>query len=128
MFFKITLGLYDANVFVSVGQKHEDLLLSLKKNRLKISKDIFPMGDHTKARAIHFDDGTNLIELPKADFNSFEFFDSLSHEILHVAFNILNTRGFVLSRDSEEAYTYLMGHLVKEIMKKIEKQIKVPKK
>ena len=128
MFFKVTIGLYDANIFVSVGQNHENLLLSLKKNYLKISKNIFPIGNHTKARVIHFDDGSNLIELPKANFNSPDFFESLSHEILHVAFDILNTRGFVLSRDSEEAYTYLMGFLVKEIMKKIDKQIKVPKK
>ena len=119
MFFKITIGLYRTNLFVSVGQTYEDLLASLKKNQVKIPKELFPMPETASARTVHFDDGTNLIEMPEVDFDSLDFFESFSHEILHVVFDILNKRGFVLSLDSEEAYTYLMGYIIKVVMLKI---------
>ena len=127
MFFKITIRIYRTNLFVSVGQTYEDLLTSLKKNRVKIPKDLSPIPETASARTVHFDDGTNLIEVPEVDFDSLDFFESFSHEILHVVFDILNKRGFVLSIESEEAYTYLMGYLTKAVMLKISK-LNVPKK
>ena len=119
MFFKITIGLYRTNLFVSVGQTYEDLLTSLKKNQVKIPKYLSPMPETASARTVHFDDSSNLIEMPEVDFDSLDFFESFSHEILHVVFDILNKRGFVLSIESEEAYTYLMGYLTKAVMLKI---------
>lgn len=85
------------------------------------------MSETASARTVHFNDGTNLIEMPEVDFDSLNFFESFSHEILHVVFDILNMRGFILSRESEEAYTYLMGYLTKVVMMKIS-DLNVPKK
>jgi len=127
MFFRISIGLYRTTLFVSVGQTYEDILSCLKKNRVKIPKDLSPMPQTASARTIHFDDGTNLIEMPEVDFDSLDFFESFSHEILHVVFDILNKRGFTLSLESEEAYAYLMGYLTKVVMLKIS-DLNVPKK
>ena len=127
MFFRISIGLYRTTLFVSVGQTYEGILSCLKKNRVDIPKELSPMPKTASARTIHFDDGTNLIEMPEADFDSLDFFEAFTHEVMHVVFDILNKRGFTLSLESEEAYTYLMGYLTKVVMLKIS-DLNVPKK
>lgn len=41
---------------------------------------------------------------------------TIAHECLHATFDILSDAGMALSNDSEEAYTYLLGHLVDQVL------------
>lgn len=43
----------------------------------------------------------------------------ISHECLHLTHYILRNAGVVLSKESEEAYTYLQAHLLRQILDKI---------
>lgn len=127
MFFRIPIDLYRTSLFFSSNQNHAELLCSLKKFHQPIQKDLDPFPDDAAARTFHFKDGVNLVEIKKANLDSFDFFENLAHELTHVTFDILNKRGFSLSPESEEAYTYLMGHLTGAVMRKIN-SLNVPKK
>lgn len=41
---------------------------------------------------------------------------TLVHELMHAVFFIFRDRGIVLTRESEEAYTYTTAHLLRKIM------------
>lgn len=43
----------------------------------------------------------------------------VTHECMHLTFAILMNAGLKLTLDSEEAFTYLQGYLVKEILKEM---------
>ena len=43
---------------------------------------------------------------------------TLAHEAFHVASGILEARGLALSRDSEEAYTYTLEHIMRQVLDK----------
>lgn len=45
--------------------------------------------------------------------------DSVVHECLHLTHYILKGVGIVLCKESEEAYTYLQGAMVKKILKRM---------
>lgn len=45
--------------------------------------------------------------------------DSVVHESLHLTAHVLRKAGLSLCEDSEEAYTYLHGYIVTEILRKI---------
>jgi len=45
--------------------------------------------------------------------------DSVVHECLHLTHYILRRAGLVLSKESEEAYTYLQGQMVRDILKEM---------
>ena len=41
---------------------------------------------------------------------------ALAHEALHVAAGVLEGRGMKFTADSEEAYTYTMEHIIREVL------------
>jgi len=45
----------------------------------------------------------------------------IAHELLHVTFSLLKHAGVEYSEQSEEAFTYLLGHLTSEVYKGLEK-------
>lgn len=48
--------------------------------------------------------------------------DTISHEVFHAVYSILSYVGITLSPDSEEAFSYLIGHLVSRITSQILKK------
>ncbi len=51
------------------------------------------------------------------DKDKYEEFDTISHEVLHMVGNILNTRGIKYKKNDDEPYAYLTGYLNKEFLK-----------
>lgn len=45
-----------------------------------------------------------------------ETVSNVAHETTHLVHYVLDRAGFTLSRDSEEAFTYLLGNLIKKIL------------
>lgn len=50
---------------------------------------------------------------------------TLSHEVLHLVFHVMRSKGVELSTSSEESYTYLMGFVVDQILNDRGKGVKV---
>ena len=48
-----------------------------------------------------------------------EDIEQVTHELLHAAIHILRKKGVSLVPESEEAYTYTLGFLVREFFKKL---------
>ena len=60
-------------------------------------------------------DPIKIIKINKADTVE-DFLSVLSHEVLHSVFHIMKNVSIEYTDKSEEAFTYLMGHITKEIV------------
>ena len=62
-----------------------------------------------------------IIKINKAETLE-DFLAILSHEVLHSVFHIMKNVSIEYTDKSEEAFTYLMGHITKEIVHGIEQE------
>lgn len=127
-FFLIELPIYNIDIAISVGQTIQQLRSSLSKIWDEIIWDEgFPeeipahAGGMTLRRTVGLFAVPYAIVFPKHPLSKddFEGHASIAHEAGHVAIEILVSRGIPLTYDTEEAYTYLMGHLSREIYKNL---------
>ena len=66
-------------------------------------------------------DPIKIIKINKAETLE-DFLSILSHEVLHSVFHILKNVSIEYTDKSEEAFTYLMGHITKEIVHGIQQE------
>ena len=66
-------------------------------------------------------DPIKIIKINKADTLE-DFLSVLSHEVLHSVFHIMKNVSIEYTDKSEEAFTYLMEHITKEIVHGIEQE------
>ena len=66
-------------------------------------------------------DPIKIIKINKADTLE-DFLSVLSHEVLHSVFHIMKNVSIEYTDKSEEAFTYLMGHITKEIVHGIQQE------
>ena len=86
-----------------------------KLKTLKLSKNPAVRGSFLS------NDPIKIIKINKA--NTLEdFLSILSHEVLHSVFHIMKNVSIEYTDKSEEAFTYLMGHITKEIVHGIEQE------
>lgn len=86
-----------------------------KLKTLKLSKNPAVRGSFIS------NDPIKIIKINKA--NTLEdFLSVLSHEVLHSVFHIMKNVSIEYTDKSEEAFTYLMGHITKEIVHGIEQE------
>ena len=86
-----------------------------KLKTLKLSKNPAVRGSFIS------NDPIKIIKINKA--NTLEdFLSTLSHEVLHSVFHIMKNVSIEYTDKSEEAFTYLMGHITKEIVHGIEQE------
>ena len=86
-----------------------------KLKTLKLSKNPAVRGSFIS------NDPIKIIKINKA--NTLEdFLSILSHEVLHSVFHIMKNVSIEYTDKSEEAFTYLMGHITKEILHGIEQE------
>lgn len=86
-----------------------------KLKTLKLSKNPAVRGSFIS------NDPIKIIKINKA--NTLEdFLSILSHEVLHSVFHIMKNVSIEYTDKSEEAFTYLMGHITKEIVHGIEQE------
>ncbi len=92
--------------------KHEyhEKLKTLKLSKNPAVRGSFISNDPIKIIKIN---KTNTLE---------DFLSILSHEVLHSVFHIMKNVSIEYTDKSEEAFTYLMGHITKEIVHGIEQE------
>ena len=86
-----------------------------KLKTLKLSKNPAVRGSFLS------NDPIKIIKINKADTLE-DFIAILSHEVLHSVFHIMKNVSIEYTDKSEEAFTYLMGHITKEIVHGIEQE------
>lgn len=86
-----------------------------KLKTLKLSKNPTVRGSFIS------NDPIKIIKINKAETLE-DFLSVLSHEVLHSVFHIMKNVSIEYTDKSEEAFTYLMGHITKEIVHGIEQE------
>jgi hypothetical protein len=119
MNFIFSLEIYPFDVMVSIGENDEEL--KEKLNEVGVDAE----GDnnwHYEAtglgRAISFPGNQTLLRLRNKPETTADY-GTLAHEIFHICEFILHKVGINLTRDSDEAYAYLIGFVTRKIYESI---------
>ena len=108
----ISYVIYPFDVLVSFHKDFNELKAILEKRLPKDAwKDISEFEGEYDARSVRFETGQTVICFKKLTN------DIIAHEIFHAVELLMEYIGIQLSRDSSEAYAYLIGYLTNEIYK-----------
>jgi hypothetical protein len=109
---------YPFDVFVSF-QNYDDFEHTLKKILPKdIHSEIEVFKGNYTARTLKFSNGALAIRFTTKDHGL------LAHEVFHATDLLMENIGMKLSRDSDEAYAYLIQYITVEIYDKLWNKIK----
>jgi hypothetical protein len=123
-FFTVEIPLYNIDIAVSIGQDDATLLKEVGKRYKLTTEDmdkIFePFWKGTFLGRLTFikQAGPCILRL-RYPPNNPDRRGTLAHEVFHAVYRILRTRGMKLCFKSEESYTYLTGHITREIYKNL---------
>ena len=93
-----------------IKKEYHEKLKTLKLSSISTVRGSFLSNDPIK-----------IIKINKADTLE-DFLSILSHEVLHSVFHIMKNVSIEYTNKSEEAFTYLMGHITKEIVHGIQQE------
>lgn len=134
MVFPISIDIYNQDCIVVVNGEFKDAIPYFKKYAKWGSKNaeitvkyIEENEEKYKVeKKLDIGHGCLYTQLPKGYVMVFNHSNNwidttgvVVHESLHLTYCILQRAGFVLSSDSEEAFTYLQEYIVEKILKKI---------
>jgi hypothetical protein len=108
---KITFDTYPVILHVFVGCTPEEIQIYLDQNNCTNYKDIFNLSDNDEA-IFAYEKNSNEIYLR---FREIEYPSIVAHEAFHVTAHIMRYVGIRLSRNSEEAYAYLLQYIMDKI-------------
>ena len=121
----ISIDVYNTDVIFIYNMSNKKIKKKLKEiikheyheklKTLKLSKNPAVRGSFIS------NDPIKIIKINKADTLE-DFLSVLSHEVLHSVFHIMKNVSIEYTDKSEEAFTYLMGHITKEIVHAIEQE------
>jgi len=123
-FFSINLDIYNADVFVSVNQDNEDIVIALVENGivpslesplLQMYMDPFMNIKVTSlATTALYDNGVIGIKIKQFYLDDNGDMATLVHELSHAVMYTFDRIGMPHNADTDEAYSYLLGFLVKK--------------
>lgn len=111
----IPIDIYDRDLMVHFGGK-EELPEELERYGLEKEEldDILDgISELTKGQTVLLSNNTLLIWMPHIP--TIEDYGTLSHEIFHCVDFLMNDIGVSLTRESGEAYAYLIGYITKKV-------------
>lgn len=118
--FHIHIGVYQTDITVAINMDEKEVLKGLKKVIMpKFQKEVeerVPGWDEavkgtTLGRTIQI--GGGFLVLLTADKLGFRrFVGTVTHEMFHVTSGLMGRKGMELTPDTDEAYAYLIEHLV----------------
>lgn len=118
--FCISTGMFRQEIVFCYGSDVNELekkVIEIYKEeyRKKVKKIFKGFRDKRLMGVYHSKKPVRLIYITEQKTLS-DFMQVMSHEALHAALEILDYVGIPLGEDSEEAYTYLLGHIVDTIV------------
>lgn len=133
--FVVTADPYKQEVVIVLNGQFSDAIKFLKKiggvNALENVK--YVLEEQKKDKTLYIDEhilhkGNAVLytELPwgyvmilSHSNNWIESVENVAHETMHLTHYVLRCAGLNLTKESEEAYTYLQGHVMKQILHKM---------
>ena len=131
-FLFIKIPLYHQDIIISINQTDKELSTSIKKSKIFINKENIEKriedilepsrvtNSRTAARAIMYDNGGMMVRtFDDLDINTPYGVSIMSHEIVHICSYIFKRIGMNHNDETDEAYAYLMGHILKTIYEQL---------
>lgn len=122
----VPLKIYPFTIYFSLNETDKDCKKKIKEFGVKNIGDSYKL---SSAGCFVFY-GTNgnlgLVRCEYIPYNPF-YMGVLIHETTHIVNSVLNTLGFKLRHASGEAWSYLHGYLVEEVLKQLEDHIFIHK-
>lgn len=116
----IRISVYDKTIVVAIGDFNAEAIAEHITNKKEAS---FFLKQSQQADLSGYDgfvfntgSGNNVLWLQNAPKSEVDV-NTLSHEAFHAAYDILKRVGVPLGDDSEEAYAYLIGYIVEQVVK-----------
>ena len=119
--YKIHVDIYDVTLNLCVGPRESfgKMMFNKYPGAWKTPSDANLPPCNGRYRSVE-EDGMVAHYVWMEDFNwSIGHQGILAHELLHFVFSIHEARGFTLSDDSEESYTYTFQHVMCEAWRKL---------
>jgi hypothetical protein len=128
-FFVIEVELYNCQFLISINQDNEDLVISLIEAGVLYSAEDPELKDYMEhfigmeknhlARTVKHDNGVVSIKINKFDKNDVNHMATLVHELSHAVMFTFDRIGMPHNADTDEAYSYLLGFLMKKFFENI---------
>lgn len=117
-FFIVPYVVYPFDLMVSFGQTDAEIEDILKKYKVNYKDSDWQMAEYYTGKCVMFESGQTLIRLLRKPITNEEY-GTLQHEIFHAVEFLFTRIGLTHSIKCGEAYAYLIGHITKEIYKKL---------
>lgn len=120
--FFVLVPVWDTFLFVVIGQTDDEFAKFAKRNKSIFPPNYIPqefVGFKAGSVIIGGDGdplGIRLFANPKRNI---EALGAFNHELSHYVQLVLDFRGMIRTRESEEAYAYLTSYLTRAIFKKL---------
>lgn len=120
--FIFPLQVYPFDLMVSINESSESIKRKLRRKGVDYNLEMIEYGGGAGRYVIYYEHTLCLIRLPELPRKT-SHYAALVHEILHVVISVLRSVGMKISEDgeSDEAYTYLISFITKEIFERINK-------
>ncbi len=112
--FIIPLVVYPFDLMVSVGESDAKLKQTLSEVGIENEDHMWTFGHTTKGRFCLFESNHGLIRIGAKPITP-EDYSNLQHEIFHYAMHVFDRIGMKWTPEADEAYSYMIGYLTKEI-------------
>ena len=101
---------------VSIGERHEEIVKNIEKSSYKLDdEEKEKLWMNGNGRTIMLRGGQTIIRLDTKDFAT------LSHEVFHAVFFLMDKIKIQLTSESEEAFAYAIQFLTNKIIEKWKK-------
>jgi len=128
-FFVIDVELYNCQFLISINQDNEDLVISLIETGVLHSAEDPELKDYMEhfmgmeknhlARTVKHDNGVISIKINRFDKNDVNNMATLVHELSHAVMFTFDRIGMPHNADTDEAYSYLLGFLMKKFFENV---------
>lgn len=118
--FIIKYQVYPFDMMVVFCEDPKDLIAHLSKTFDKEAMDFIKSLAFGIGKTIMTPTGQTILWLNKKPETCFEH-GTLQHEIFHAVCFLMDRIGIVFSKESDEAFAYMIGYITKEIYIKMEK-------
>jgi len=116
--FTINCKVYPFDIIVCLGDNRKKISKFLRKNSTEEDSGVFEEINLSVGTSIMLPSGCTILYLKKYP-NSIGGLAILQHEIFHCVFFILEYVGIRYSKKSDEAFSYLIEYITKEIYNKL---------
>lgn len=115
------IPLYGGNILFSNNYSIDQIIDAIKDENYTDDRTLLHLKENveeiTTNGGVTFSDGAFTIIALGSQETVADYLNTLTHEIFHAVFYILEHRGLKLTVDSQEAYAYLSGYIMEQIIK-----------